>query len=542
MTTVNKLLQSLSSLLRFQAKSESELIGLALEHTVILTNSKFGFIGFVDQSETVMHTHVYSAKAMEDCRTDYALSFDISKGGLWAEPIRQRKPVIYNDYTSALTKKGCPIGHVSLKRFLGIPILFDGRVPLVVGLANSEDEYTLSNCEELIVYLESLWSVINNLRLRSQVAHSDRLASMGLLASGIAHEINNPLTFVLFGLDSLLKDLPELKHKDAVCMLEQVKTIYEGAVRIKNIVRGLGTFSKVYDNKVTGTNIARSIDIALSMVFNEIKYKARVIKNYGSLPLIRANEGKLSQVFLNLFINAIHAIPEGDSSKHWIRITSFVADLTLVVHVEDSGHGIKQEYLRAVFEPFFTTKTTDKGTGLGLSINKSIIEEYGGTIEVSNAQHGGACFTIKFPIVETEESSDLDEEIPSKDDLFGKILVVDDEESIRQVLKIILKGHVVLGVENITAAKEILTLDADFDVIICDVMMRNGTGVDLHKWLVENSPELADRVVFITGGVFAAQVHAYFNSITNAKVDKPFDLKALRDVIKDCILRKRGKI
>ncbi|RKH42950.1 ATP-binding protein [Corallococcus sicarius] len=235
--------------------------------------------------------------------------------------------------------------------------------------------------------------------MQAQLMLGDRLASMGMLAAGIAHELNNPLSYVLSNLEFLhraLGPLPRPLGADELLEYQQVlEDAREGSERMRQIVRQLKVFSRVDDAHDEPVDLHRVLDSVTQMAASEIRPRARLVKQYGDVPAVRGNEGKLFQVFLNLVINAAHAIPEGLTDTHEIRLISRVdAEGRVVVDVRDTGRGIAPEHLRRIFDPFFTTKAPGQGTGLGLSICDTIVRALGGSISVESTPGHGATFHV----------------------------------------------------------------------------------------------------------------------------------------------------
>jgi PAS domain S-box-containing protein len=410
-------------------------------------------------------------------------------------------------------------------------------------------------------------------QMQGQLAQSDRLASMGMLAAGVAHEINNPLAYILYNLESLSDDLPKISDSLRRClgqlderlghdewakllgadqeflnpsMLDDIqarfKDALQGTHRIKDVARGLGTFSRVEQDRLVPVNLMHVIEVALNMVFNEIKFRARLVKDYGKSSSITANDGKLSQVFLNLLINAAHAIPEGDYEENAIRIRTWQEGNEVFAEISDTGKGISPEHLPHLFEPFFTTK--EIGTGLGLSISKNIVESYGGRIEVNSKVGEGTSFVVRLPVrtAEDHEIAPRSEETVGQSGAHGRILVVDDEPGIRSAMVRMLKGNEVVAAGSGEEAQKILETDQAFDLILCDMMMPTMSGVDLHEWLVSTYPALARQVVFITGGAFTPKAQEYLKKVDNIRLEKPFDVANFKKIVSELLRNsKRGE-
>lgn len=243
----------------------------------------------------------------------------------------------------------------------------------------------------------------------AKVAQTERLAALGTLAAGLAHEINNPLTYVLLQLAQAVRLLPALATDETRARVDQVEVLVrgslEGAERIRSIMAGIRTFSRSDDVGVKPIDVRVPLDAALKLVMNEIRHRARLTRSYTDPPVVMANEGRLGQVFLNLITNALHAIPEGDAQAHEIRVSATTDDAgDLVVEISDTGAGVPPHLLGRIFEPYFSTKPVGQGTGLGLSISHSIITSFDGKITVASEIGHGTTFQIVLPAARLETS------------------------------------------------------------------------------------------------------------------------------------------
>ncbi|MCK6545737.1 PAS domain-containing protein [Myxococcota bacterium] len=399
--------------------------------------------------------------------------------------------------------------------------------------------------------------------LVASLAQADRLASMGLLAAGVAHEINNPLTYVVLTLEDLREELPKSHRAVQRCLHalakavgtdEVVKTLggdlerigppgqadvverlaraNEALRRVKKIVRGLGTFARVDEPDVGAVSLERSIDHALALAHNEIKYRARVKRSLERVPPVVGSESKLAQVFLNLLINAAHAIEAGHLDQNVISVRTWAEGPWVYAEVADTGHGIPAALQPKLFQPFVTTKAAGVGSGLGLSICRRIVEELGGTITFTSTPGEGTRFVLKLVATAPEDvpateppMAEPTEEHPRP---AGRILVIDDELGVRiAMLRVLQDSCAVLTAASGDEARELLSTDHHFDVIFCDLMMPRTTGMELHAWLAARSPAMASRVVFITGGAFTSEAAAYLARVGNPTLEKPFDRATL---------------
>jgi PAS domain S-box-containing protein len=231
--------------------------------------------------------------------------------------------------------------------------------------------------------------------LEARLMFTDRMASIGTLAAGIAHEINNPLAYVMTNIEVLREELGEAAAPE---IKEALGDAAEGALRIQNIVRGVKTFSRSDDDTSTPTDVHRALESALRLAATELRHRCVVIKRLGDVPYLLGNEARLGQVFINLLVNAAQAMPDRDLNANQIRLTTYTdPDGAAVIEITDNGDGMTPQVTRRIFEPFFTTKDVGKGTGLGLAVCHGIVERFGGRIAVESALGVGTTFRLTFP-------------------------------------------------------------------------------------------------------------------------------------------------
>ena len=314
---------------------------------------------------------------------------------------------------------------------------------LVTELAQMNDDLEERVCrrtEELQSAKEASEDALRRLQqTQSQLVQSDKMASVGQLAAGIAHEINNPAGFVLSNLNTLeeyIKDIKNLLAKydllsrecagtagenissvmkgieeykqsiDITFLLDDIEQIFsetqEGMLRISKIVKDLREFSHTGSDKPEYADINKGLESTLNIVWNELKYKAEVTTLYGDIPHALCYPQQLNQVFMNILVNASQAIEE----KGLIKVRTFAENSHVVVEISDTGKGIPSESLSRIFEPFFTTKPVGKGTGLGLSVAYAIVRKHGGEIKVDSEVGRGTSFNVIIP-VESEQFKKL---------------------------------------------------------------------------------------------------------------------------------------
>ncbi len=374
---------------------------------------------------------------------------------------------------------------------------------------------------------------------RAQLQMTDRLAAMGTIAAGVAHEINNPLAFVISNLEFLAEELDEKRlapyGEDATELRAALEAACRGSERVRQIVQDLRTFSRADRDSFRPVDVNQLIHSTISMLDNEIRHHASVRLDLGTIPHVEANETKLGQVFLNLIHNAVQAIPPGRVSENSIRITSGTdAKGNVVVSVEDTGQGIEPGHLDRIFDAFFTTKPVGVGTGLGLSICHQVVTKLGGTISVASVVGQGTIFKVALPpSQQPAATSGSAPEVASE--RRRRILVIDDENEVGQsVRRILRRHHDVDAVQRADAALRLLA-STSYDVILCDVMMPEMTGMEFFERLQHERPELTNQVVFMSGGAFSPEARAFLNAQKGPSLEKPFEARALRTLIDEVV-------
>ena len=548
---------------------ETSLMQGGLEMAEQLTDSSISFIHFVNQDEETIELVTWSRRTLGTyCKAAFDRHYPVSQAGIWAEALRRREAVMFNDYASAPDRRGLPEGHAALQRLVSVPVVEHGKVVMLAGVDNKAVDYTERDAQSLQLIANDLWRLVQRgrsqrkierfsrllersrneiysfeleslgfidvnrgaldnlgytldqmrglsaldlmreldaaefaaivapLRARSeqsvtfvssharkdgssypvevhleitdeanplfvavvrditerrrgelalrdslerlrtlnarleqsqnQLLQSEKMASVGQLAAGVAHELNNPISFVSSNIGSLeiyLRDLfaivdayaateaspqpccPQLDQahalkrakdfdflrQDIVQLMAESK---DGLSRVTRIVRDLKDFSHAGEAAMQWADLHQGLDSTLNVVRSELKQKCTVVKHYGELPAIWCEPFQLNQVFMNLLVNAAHAIPsQGEITLRTGRVGDQV-----FVSIADTGTGISAQHLDRIFEPFFTTKPVGKGTGLGLSLAYSIVQKHHGRIEVVSTPGQGSCFTVWLPL------------------------------------------------------------------------------------------------------------------------------------------------
>ena len=440
-----------------------------------------------------------------------------------------------------------------------VPVIFNSQ-----GVFDAEGRIT-----EVVSTLQSIEERERRKRAEAQLALAERMASVGTLAAGVAHEINNPLTWVLGNLDELEEGLAQLESADPAELLLRAREASEGARRIRAIVKALKTFSHGADDRRDPVQMESAIEVALKVARNELRYRLTVVREFSETPPILVNEGRLSQVFLNLVVNASQAFVEANPEANVLRVATWADGDQVVAEVSDNGPGIATENLSKLFDPFFTTKPVGVGSGLGLSICHNIMRSVDGSIDVESEEGVGTVFRLRVPRVPSARANELPStaldsfstgEFPTDDSgMFpspfgfgfkaravakeapvvqplieerGRVLVVDDEPLVASAISRLLRRHYdVCTAFSGREALEQVRVNGPWDVVVSDLMMDDGSGMDLHRWLTEDHPELARRCIFLTGGAFTEDARRFLQVIENPWLEKPVKARKLRATV-----------
>jgi PAS domain S-box-containing protein len=380
--------------------------------------------------------------------------------------------------------------------------------------------------------------VTERARAQNRLVQTERLTSMGTLSATVAHEINNPLTYILGSLELAATRLSTTGaalplSRELAAHLEDAR---EGADRVRRIVRGLQAFARQDDDRTEPTDAVAVLERAIEMTDNALRHHACLVRDLTRVPRVLANDLRLGQVFVNLLMNASQAIPEGHADANEIRVRSSydAAKGEVVISVEDTGSGIAPDVQARIFEPFFTTKPLGVGNGLGLSICHGIVEGFGGSIDVESALGRGTAFRVRLRAsVTPAPSAAADGTMPADAPLRrGRVLIVDDDKKVARSLALLL--HTDHDVEVSTeprAIAERIIAGERFDVVLCDLMMPMMTGMDLHALVAQRAPEQAERFVFVTGGAFTPAADAFVQRVANVVLQKPYELNKLKAAI-----------
>jgi PAS domain S-box-containing protein len=378
-------------------------------------------------------------------------------------------------------------------------------------------------------------------RLQANAIQNDRAIVLGTLAASVAHEINNPLAFMLGHLDVLADSLARLEEAPQrtaatpvflATMRESLDLVRAGTERIAAITRELRTFSRPSD-ETTRVDVKAAVTSVLKLVGKDVESRARVEVTLGDVPPVKADIARLVQVVLNLVINATQALPAGGRRTNRIWIRTVGEGEHVVIEVADNGPGVPPQDRERVFDPFLTTKDVGEGSGLGLFVCRNIISGWGGTISVDERPGGGARFRVVLSAAtrsgEPVHATPSKPSAPAPHRPTGEILIIDDEPAVADVLRarLVRAGYrAVVETDAERALTRLLSGGNGIELVYCDLMMKGVSGMDLADTLAQRSPAFLRRVVFMTGGAFTPRARDFRRAYARQCIDKPFDIVA----------------
>jgi len=376
--------------------------------------------------------------------------------------------------------------------------------------------------------------------LEVRLALADRMASLGTLAAGVAHEINDPLSYVVGNLafaGEVLSGGAATPPEALTQARQALDEANEGAARVRQIVGDLRALSRPGEDRREPVDVAAAIRSAANVAAGVLRPCAALKLELTPVPPVLGDPARLGQVFLSLLVNAGQAIGEGHPERNLIAvITGIELDGRVRVEVSDTGPGIAPEVLPRIFAPFFTTKRRGEGTGLGLSICQQTVAAMGGEIAVRTRAGEGTTFAVLLPQAPVAVRPAAAAAPERSAGPRGRVLVVDDEPYVGKTMRRILgASHDVEVVDSAQAALERLAQSPAPDVILCDLMMPGMTGMELHARLLARDPAVAARMVFVTGGALHETSRAFIAAVANPVLEKPFPTELLRGVVAETL-------
>jgi PAS domain S-box-containing protein len=367
-------------------------------------------------------------------------------------------------------------------------------------------------------------------------AVSDRLASVATLGAGVANQINNPMTCVTTYLELLAEQVSRLGDPDSEpveTMMALVGGAIEGAGRVAAVVQRMQMLSRAEQRRRAPLDVAQVVESAVEVVHCELRHRARLVKVYGASPTVVADEAALLQVFIDLLVNAARAIPIGHPEDNEVRISVGREGDRAVVRIQDTGEGMGPETQRRIFDPFFSTRpAAGASPGLGLSICDRIVTELGGEISIESKVGTGTSVRVALPARSGKSGGGASATLPAKArKTRARVLVVDDDPAAGDELRRALPDQDVSVAQSARAALECLALGARFDVVLCNLVMPEMTGMDLYEQVTLRMPELCRRMVFLQSSTPGRAAREFLDRVPNRRLEKPCDSRALRDAV-----------
>ncbi|MBN9684103.1 MULTISPECIES: ATP-binding protein [unclassified Corallococcus] len=398
--------------------------------------------------------------------------------------------------------------------------------------------YMLPNGERFLVGL--VRDVTERSRLETQRRLAERMTSVGTLAAGVAHEINNPLSYVTSNLAYLWERVAQPVLPVPPEQLEELRQVVaealEGAGRVRSIVRDLRTFSRTEEEQHGPVDVRRAVENAVKLMRDDLQHRACMACDLEPVAAVHGNEGRLAQVVTGLLTNALQAFGDRAPEENLIKLSVRPGrEGHVLIEVEDNGRGMPVEVRQRIFDPFFTTRSPKGGTGLGLSICLTLVHAMGGHIEVASEEGQGSLFRVELPALtlppeaarSAQAAPAVTEEPASKPvratrDL-RRLLLIDDEPAVGSAVSRLLRNlYEVHVIQDAREALKRLSHGEKFDAILCDLMMPGMSGMDFLVELERLAPELAPRTGLMTGGV-NPQAREFVGRRARELLEKPFE-------------------
>jgi len=411
----------------------------------------------------------------------------------------------------------------------GFPVISQSESVGYLWITTDDPEGLKKDSLEFIDWLlAQILIAVEKKKTLEQLLHAEKMGVLGSLLSGIAHELNNPLTRIL-GLSETFNDM-----KDPDVCAECFEIIRQESLRCKRIMDDFLSFSRKYQANETLADINHIIESTLHLWKYQKKTEIMkiVTKLHNNIPRVMINVNRIQQVFLNLIVNAYHALMDSDGKNKLLVIRTENSGKYIRVIFEDNGPGIPRENINKIFQPFFTTKKKGKGTGLGLSLSRDILKKHGGDILAQKSHLGGAQFILEIPVKE-KTSIDKKRTIDKKMDIKGgKLLIAEDDPVVSKLMAVYLKrlGYNVENVNNGTSCLERVKSN-EYDMIISDMIMPDIRGDEMIEIWEKEKPELLKRLVLCTGDVLEKAVMENFESKGIHVLYKPFEMVELKKIV-----------
>ena len=369
-------------------------------------------------------------------------------------------------------------------------------------------------------------------RMREHLLLTDRLASVGTLAAGMAHELNNPLAFVLSNLRLTQEDLSRLDVERTAQLQQQLADALDGAERMARIVRDLHAFSSGVNGATDEVAPQEAVTAAVRLCWNELRHRVRLEQTLGPVPDVRAPQGVVAQVVLKLLLHAIGSLGDEAEAHRLFVATSTTGDGRARISIGHDGPPIEVERMPSLFDPHFTPPESNEPSGLGLAISKNLVERIGGTLEVESSAEHGTHFHVSLPPAGLTRSSIPPKPTDGPTPRRARVVIIDDEPMLGRSLHRVLRKHDVSVFESGGSALAHLSDGEDPDLILCDLMMPEMNGMQFFEALRDARPDLRSRVTFMTGGAFTPKAAEFVRQSGRPVLAKPFDLVEIRRLVR----------
>jgi signal transduction histidine kinase len=479
-----------------------------------------------------------------------------------------REPALIVDGLSDDPRFADVVSQSEVRSSIVYPLVAGDRLVGVLNVSRVQCErpFQRQDVERAGVLASQILLAMENARLLRQAVTFERLAAVGQLAAGVAHEINNPVAYILATLGFLREEIPRVRHLGDLlegggdvpalrscwaglggkAFVEEIGQALgdaeEGATRIRDIARDLRSLARGEEEQRSRVDLNEVVRAALRITNAELHHRAKVVTRLGADAWILGNAGRLSQVLVNLLMNAAQAFGDHSGRENEVLVTTRRDGRRVVAEVADNGPGIEPTHLRRIFEAFFTTKADSGGSGLGLAICQDIVRRHGGEIRAESELGRGARFTLDLPFApgglseanergraarQEAEKAPAPERRPRR-----RVLFVDDEPAmLKAYTRAFSDTYEVVMAAGGEEALAILSSRRDFDAVVCDLLMPGVNGMEVHRRVSELAPELAGAFVFVTGGVTQGDIRSFLQGVGDRVLAKPFEFSALREMV-----------
>lgn len=389
-----------------------------------------------------------------------------------------------------------------------------------------------------------LRDVTEQRRLHARATMTERMIALGTMAAGVAHQVNNPLAIVVGNaaeLGAKLEASSSALSAGALADMRQLTAeVQDAASRVARVVSDLTTFSRRIDD-VQPVDVHAALGWVVRVTEPLVAPRARVIIERTSVPPVLATESGLGQVFVNLLNNAAQAMPDRPIDRNEITIDTRHAGTRVIVSVADNGRGMPPEVHRRMFEPFFTTRPVGQGSGIGLAVAHGIVQSLGGEIAADSSPGRGTTVHVRLPVASIAEPRPRTTSLAAPIRRCSILLIDDDPGLLKALKRTLATEHDVTDHDDPIVALEYLRDHRSVDLILCDFTMPSLTGQEVYERLVATAPDLADRLVFLTGGAHTERGRAFLASMPERYLEKPFSPQSLREFVRRFVAKRASR-